>query len=203
MMKSSGHCYLLCYLLLCYLLFIVPCYLPAQSSVWIINSKQKGPPPGSLKKGPFTWWQQEPEGITGDLHRGPKQSCFDSDLMGSVFSFLRLGVVFCQNRTRMTDRIFQAIRGPGALWWDADLLWTNSVLCDAHMRVSWEHLKLTDDKKEKEKNTERLFFNVCHNYISPFTGPSVTWSSLHDHKNTDHHQLIKVIRETWFIRYLL
>lgn len=31
--------------------------------------------------------------------------------MGSVFSFLHLGVVFSPNRARMNDCIFEAIRG--------------------------------------------------------------------------------------------
>lgn len=28
----------------------------------------------STEKGPFTGWQREPEGLIGDLHRGPQQS---------------------------------------------------------------------------------------------------------------------------------
>lgn len=52
--------------------------------------------------------QQEPEDLVPSTEARPGAPLWDD---GSGFSFLHLGVVFCQSRARMNDRILEAIRG--------------------------------------------------------------------------------------------
>lgn len=101
-------------------------------------TQSDGAPPGSQKKrGPFTWWQQEGRAPWWPASR-PKSS-----------------VVFCRNRTRMTDRVFQAFR-EGA-WWSM-VVRRSSVDTPSFVRRAHDNQlgTLKTDRRQKEKQSDCL-----------------------------------------------